>query len=375
MSILGLGNPAIYASGGLGACPDCPDCPDCPPDPVATAVNMLWGPAAAGEWQIDGYPSLGTLNDADNSVAMIFVIPKAGSITKIGVWCSQVTGNPPAYNAGLVTVDATTGLPNTAAYGGATNPTYAFTATGWHWIDLTVPATAVAGESAAVWIWPTASAPDGSNYAKVAYGRVFAGAGGMPRGGRYTTDWTWAHGVPALAVQYATGEVYGVAAAVYDSILFDAADTPDELGCKFIVPTDMVCYGANVGLATNSSNASYTVKLYDAAGTLIASRNVTDEDEMVGGVLTTNHQQVFWTPVTLTAGQTYRLTILGTHATATITPAQLTFESAASLTNNLAIPEGSRWSMTQRTDAGAWTDTAEGLVWMALWINSMTLPG
>lgn len=384
MSILGLGNPPIFASGS-GPCPDCPDCPDCPecpecpPDPVATAVNMLWGPAALGSYPraavgLSGY----ALDDSNDAVAQVFAIPRSGTITKIGVYCTAVTGDPPAYNVGLVTVGASTGIPSTSAYGGSALTTYDFTAGGWVWITLPTPATAVAGESAAVHIWPTGSVPDGSNYATLSNGlMVSGGSAGLPRVPYYSVSWNVAdrEGWTAIAVQYSDGLVAGLPMDNCNTLTFDSADTPDEVGCRFTLPFSANSFGCRLVLCDAASSAPFVVTLYDAADNMLASYTISDEDEANQGGTYPTLIDCHWAEAALTADAVYRLAIKATSGTLTITPSLASFESAASLTNNLTIPEAGRWMQTTRTDGGAWTDTAAGLVWMALWINSMTLPG
>lgn len=384
MSILGLGNPPIFASGS-GPCPDCPDCPDCPecpecpPDPKATAVNMLWGPAALGYWResaagLSGY----ALDDSNDAMAQVFVIPRSGTITKIGMYCTAVTGNPPAYNVGLVTISAATGFPSTSAYGGSALTTYDFTAAGWVWIDLPTPATAVAGEFAAVHIWPPASAPDSSNCASITHYQIVGGGlGGIPRGSNFSTIWHVADrgAWTAFAVQYSDGLVAGLPMDNCNTFAFDSADTPDEVGCRFTLPFAANSFGCRLFLSAVSASAPFTATLYDAAGNTLAVYTVSDEDEICGSGDYPVSIDCHWAVVALTANAVYRLAIKATSGTLTITPALASFESAASLTNNLTIPEAGRWMQTTRTDGGAWTDTNTGLVWMALWINSMTLPG
>lgn len=111
-----------------------------------TAVeNLIFGPAIALNGIYAGDLSAATLNDTNNAEALIIQVPKDGSITKIGLNVFNITGNPPAYNFALTTVDSGTGYPTQTAYGGSSIESEDFTTTGWKWVDLTTPATATKG--------------------------------------------------------------------------------------------------------------------------------------------------------------------------------------------------------------------------------------
>jgi hypothetical protein len=338
-----------------------------------TPVNLVWGPASLGHGSSSGFANY-YLDDADDSVAYVLCVPKDGSIVKVGVCCTAITGNPPAYNVGLVTVDAATGYPTTTAYGGSATETYDFTTTGFVWITLNTPASAQAGDIVAIRVWPTASAPDASNRVGLMGAGIIEPASGIPRGMQFSTVWTVFEGWHAFGVEYATGEIVGIPVTAHFDENFDVADSPDEIAAKLTVPATMVCCGARVSAYAITGNASFVVKLYDGAGTALASRTVSDEDEITGGGTTTVYD-ICWDAVTLSPGTTYRLSIAATHATATIQPHVLVFDLANSKTKNITVPEVTRWSKSKRTNEGEWTDESTKLPWFALLVSSITLPG
>jgi hypothetical protein len=365
-----LGYPPVIAGSGSGPCPECPECPECPPDPKATAVNMLWGPASfkAGYSTVLDYD----LNDADDSLAQVFSIPRAGSITKVGFCCESITGNPPAYNVGLVTIDAA-GEPTTTAHGGSAPSTHDFLGAGWVWVTLATPAAVAAGDICAARVWPTVTAPDVSNCAALYSWSVF-GCSDLytPRIMQFASSWSQANGVTLAALEYATGETLGLPCTSVSMTAYDVADTPDEVGAVFTMPMAATCHGARIMMSLIQTNSSFAIKLYDAADNLLGTKIIADED-LVGDPIARQFD-VFWDGAPLALGGTYRLTVAATHATATIAPMSALFESAASRINNIMLPEAIRWQQTSRTDAGAWTEDSARLPIFSLWLSSITLP-
>ena len=332
-----------------------------------TAINLLWGPGSmpgntgrATTTIIGDY----ALDDADDSVAFIFSLPKAGTVTHIGFCVGSTTGTPPDYYAGLVTVDAA-GLPTTTPYGGSAIATYSPVSTGWVWVELPTPATAVAGDIVAIWVYPTDAPPDAANHVDICNAGVMSGHK-LPRAGTFTTAWSISSSIAPHGIKY-TSDVYGMAVTAFADVSYDVADTPDEVGNLFVLPADMLCSGCTFQLSNVGANASMEMILYNAANDVLTSVVVDDEDKLRGYG---NRVNLYWTPVQLAAATSYRLVLKATHATAIVRPAGLVFESTGAKANGL--PEGTNWQKTQRTDAGAWSETALAVMHMALWISEIT---
>lgn len=334
-----------------------------------TAINTIFGPAQIGPLMYSG--SSYTLDDADDSIGMIFSIPKDGIITDVGVYCALVTGNPPAYNIGLVTVTPSTGAPTSTPYGGSAGATKDFTLAQWEWVTLPTPATAVRGDQVSLRIWPTGTPPDVSNRANFST----TGTGNIvhPSVPNYTTSWTGNNGYPlGWAVRYNDGTVYGFATNIVNTAPEIESDTtPDEIGALFTSPFNMVCVGARIMLLATDPSAPYTVKLYDSLNNVLGTIVVTDED-MYWGAGTLD----FTWPVqiSLIAGQQYRLTITSDSTTLGVTIGNLTFESLASKNNNITLPEVSHWVRTSRTNGGAWSEVTTDYPWFGLFINDISIP-
>jgi hypothetical protein len=331
------------------------------------AVKTLWGPAA-GLGSITGLTAV-SLNDSDNSVACVMIFPKDGTIDAIGVRCTAVTGNPPAYNAGLVTVDAS-GNPTTTNYGGSATETHDFTAAGWVWVTLTTPATAVAGEVAAARFWPTGSPPDGSNFAALLSRGGPTAPDQLPAALEFTTAWARNGFMPFVAARYDDGQIVGGIPIDATAITtnYNSGTTPDEVGNLFSVPFDCTCIGFRFW-SLRVASTSLTCRLLDGAGSTLGS-TVLDADQF-GGVGSMTGIDVYFDPVSLSADTDYRATTEAMEVT-NRTYADWTFPDTGSRN---AFPEGARWQKTSRANGGAFTDDNTNIVLMALHLSDITVAG
>lgn len=333
-----------------------------------TAVKMLWGPGSIGAVNAStGAYSTTALNDADNAVAWIFNVPQDGTISEIGFLVTARNGTPPNYNCGIVTQDSS-GRPTTTAYGGSAITAYSPPSTGWKWVALDTGATAAAGDYAAVHIYPSASAPDGTNNVSVCRDAV-CDIGGTAL--YYATSWSVASPIIAgpFAIKYSTGTIFGVALSSSTGyVTVNSGTTPDEVGCKLTLPAAMTCYGARLFAARTGwgSAAAAQVIIYDGSNNTVASATIGDKDNVDDSDSVT----VFWDAVNLSAATTYRLILKPTVSTnGNIVTPKLTFESTAALA---ALPCGDAWQYTSRADAGAWTDDNVSICPMALFVSDIT---
>ena len=336
---------------------------------MMTAVRTLLGPAGVGQVLPQTVAlSSNNLSDSDNAVAWVFPIPRTGTITDIGFLIATKTGTPPAYNAGLVTVD-TSGRPTTTAYGGSAVTAFTPTAAGWKWVTLSTPATANAGDWAAVHVYPSGTPPDGSNFIAVVYDSIHKYLG---TGMSYGTSWGNATlGSGAMAVKYDDGSIEGTAlASTAVNVAVRSNTSPDEVGCKFTVPAAVTCFGARAQVHTTfGSSATIEIVLYDGSNTVLATGTVGDKDYVDDqGIVS-----VFWAGVSLAATTTYRLVVKPTTTTnGDVNVPKWTFESAAALA---ALPGGDTWQYTSRADAGAWTDDNVSVCPMGLWVSDIDFSG
>ena len=331
---------------------------------IMTAINTVWGPAAIGPLSLRFIATLSgfNLNDADNAAGGVLCLPKNGTITDVGCYVSAVTGILPAYNIGIVTIDAS-GFPTTTAYGGSTSTTITPASTGWKWATLAGNATSVAGDFAAVLIWPTASAPNGSNYATV----IISVIGPAGHTYQYTTAGTVSAGTSLFAVKYDDGTIAGIALSTNTiSSAVTSATTPDEVGCVFTLPAAIPTIGIRTAAASYGTAAAYDFVLYDSSDNVLRSTSVADKDY----IDTSDYIDVYFDGINLIPGATYRITVKPTVGTnGTITPQRYQFESAAA---RAAWPHGDgSWMWTYRTDGGAWTDDELSLGYFGLLVSGI----
>jgi hypothetical protein len=328
-----------------------------------TAVKTVWGPAAIGRANIIS-TALATyaLDDANDAIAWTFCVPRDGTITHVGFLATAITGTPPAYNCGLVTVDSS-GRPTTTAYGGGTNGTVTPSATGWTWVALGANATAVAGNWAAAYLWPSGSAPDVSNNVAVAR-ESLAGAG---VGLNFTTTWNVENNGNLMAVKYNDNSVYGNAlTSVTIGQVITSETTPDEMGCKFTLPANMTVNGIRLGTTGWGASAALEAIIYNEAGTALVTAALSDKDFVDDGV----YFDIYFDPVNLAASTVYRVIIKPTVGTGgNVTMQRYQFESTAA---RESWPPGGSWELTYRTDAGAWTDVSTDLCYIGLHASDIT---
>lgn len=333
-----------------------------------TAVKTIWGPASIN-MPASGFLSGHNLSDADNSVACRMCLPKDGTITDIGLHVISTAGSfPTDYNIGLVTLDSGTGLPTTSAYGGSSVDSFDPTSTGWRWHTLGTPATANAGDLAAVRIWPGATTPTGSNYCTIAYEPYIKVD--LPSMMFYAVSWSSRNGLGLMAVLYDDGSVYGLTGTFPGASAFNSTSTPDEVAAKFTIPADMTCNGVVINMLSTSSNASFDIILYNSGGTALRTISIGDEDLIVLG---TSYQSyhLYFDSLSLVTTETYRLAIKAT-TNINLLPVVYEFDSAGDLTGNLFIPEGANWSYSYRSDLGSWSDDASKLPGFGLIISDIT---
>jgi hypothetical protein len=241
--------------------------------------------------------------------------------------------------------------------------------TGFQWLTLATPATAAAGDLVAVRIWPDSGSTVPTT-AFVTVRRAFrignlGSALGLPHSTEFATAWTKSGALPILTYRYsdgAVGPLPAVSASTVVTSAFTPSTTPDEVGAKFQLPWGAVCRGARVQLdVTTLATSALTIKLYSAADALLASATI---PAATLASTSLSNVDVFWDAVTLTADTDYRLTVLPTAADNT----QLGAFAAVDTDSKAALACGDRWQLTQRTDAGAWTDTALTVPLVGLWL-------
>lgn len=339
---------------------------------VITLSPTLWGPLN----KISCSDTAATmtsysLDSGGKLVAANIIVPKTGTIDKIWVNITSRVGTPPAYNIGIFTVDSISHA-TTTLFGGSAAESVTFAGTGGAWYTLSTPAAVVANDVVAAKIYAGGVAPDGSNYVGVC--RHASGTAWSIYRLFHVSNYTgasWAQDpyFGGLGLQYNDGEIL-LPAVISHGTAIQSDTSPDEVGCLFTVPMTCTCIGAAwVSHHSNMGTVDATITLY-AGSTPIATVSYDNSKDS----LPLNNQagrEVIWdTPVVLSPGTTYRLTVTATTATYDILMTTWTLND---LISRYWFEEGLRWYLTERTNGGAWTDTTTKIAGMGLILSSVTL--
>lgn len=144
-----------------------------------------------------------------------------------------------------------------------------------------------------------------------------------------------------------SGIIAAGSASNYAYVTGNVDSDPDEWGVKFVAPAT----GKIGGIAWwgRSGTGNDVVTLYDSGDNVLQAFTIlrADENPHLGYI---NRRTWFDTPISVTAGATYRITLLP-GGDGFLSYRDYGAEAAA------AIVGGSNFVFTHRTDLGAWTDT------------------
>jgi hypothetical protein len=332
-------------------------------------------PFAWGELETPFFPGTvaNTVLDANSeATAFVFQAPKTGTIDRVGFRTATVTTGD-TVTVSLQAVDASTGNPTGTLFGTNTSGTQVISASDdnvWFEVTLTAGASVTRGDVLALVVALPSSGstgnmqitraqtpfltqfPYGSNFTGGSWAKTTQGAG---CGALRYSDTTWPYTLGMFPIASGNGP-FG------QSNSFSSSSTPDERGSKITMPFPCKVTGS-WARASGTTAGDFTMKLYDASNTLLASKTFDgDYNPVAGGVV----WYLFDTEVTLAAGDVVRITKLPTTTTAT-TIQDMTYPTGLAS----ASPLGATHVHTFRTDAGSWTDVTDkstlcGLILSAL---------
>lgn len=337
----------------------------------ATLGPIQDGSIYSSDQFISNYP----LDDSNDAFGWSFCIPKTGTITDVGFLAYQLSGTPPEYKAGITTITTVSGWPTQTPYGSSAIKAFTPTVSGWTWITLDTPASAILGEYAAVHVFPSTVAPTVANNLKVARNTIHLGYGpfGFPKLNQFTTTWAnldWGYGY--FAIKYDTNDIYGYPIRTPLSIPISSTTSPDEIGCKFTLPFDVNCTGPSIVIYTANMDANISIILYDSNDTVLGSINFSDLDIIKSNNTDILKTDLKWSsPVTLTKDTVYRVVIKPNSSTS-LNVCGLRFDTANDKDNNM-FNHLSRWDRTQRTDGGSWTDIDTDVMSLGIIIDSISV--
>ncbi|MBI3983851.1 hypothetical protein HY346_00975 [Candidatus Microgenomates bacterium] len=198
-------------------------------------------------------------------------------------------------------------------------------------------------------------------------GVVQQSIGGFPYPDQFTTAWTKIAGRPVVALKYNDGtyeliEATSLPLSALNSTAFNSGSTPDERGniLQFPFPVKVSGFWVRVDLDGDAD-----VVLYDSDGTTALATSSLDTNVRASAVGHTLFRY-FSSDVSLSKDTTYRLVLKPTSVTS-VTLYDFDVNAAAIMD---AVEGGQNWHHTQRTDAGAWSQTTTKRNMMGLLVTS-----
>ena len=304
----------------------------------------------------------------DDGVACIMRAPGDGSgftIRSIGFRVSAVATTSEETVA-IETVSSTSGFPSGSLWAAGTSATTSVSALGWHEVTLGSDAVIAAGDYFAVTVRNPAAS--GGNITVV---RNIGGdlANTFPYCATFAGTGSWSKTAGALSAFYVgnnTGVgikgLYNAPIMTTNNVNTNSGTTPDEVGNVFQFNNPVKL--SAVAFAVRLLSASATLMIYDASDTVLASSTWN-----LNNAFSTQGASIYWqlaTPLTLTANSNYRVTIQSVSASNIVA----TSYPYNSTTTRSVHEYADTFMMTQRTDAGAWTNITTSTYAAHLYISS-----
>lgn len=345
--------------------------------------------AVSGLYLPNLYDALGILN-ANNSnfqakvidasaekVAFIFNVPKTGTLNGIGFRLGTVTTGD-TLKASFQDVDATTGNPDgtadqfrTVVIAGTDDD---------KWIDVdSSPSLGLMTSDGTDTGTKRSVTRDDLLSIVIEFNSFVAGNMEIQTlGGNSAADNThyvdhftaaWAkdaNASPIFALKYSDGTyayISGCFPAKDSNVVgVNTGSTPDEVALYFQVPFSCKVNGAAIGVDLDEAA---DVVLYDSDGTTVLASKSLDADLRANTIRVPHECQL--TETTLLANTNYRLAIKPT----TVTNISVPFidVAAQAIFDQMSGGQNMHWS--QRTDAGAWSQTTTRRPWMAIRISAL----
>lgn len=294
------------------------------------------------------------IDSAPEEVDMVFQIPKTGTISKIWFRTGVVTTGD-TLKVGIYTVDPATGLATTTAYGGMVAGTVLLVASTDN--NKAIPVTLGTACSATKGDPPVAVRIQYNSYVAGNLNiQLMAGGGGTAQIFPYicvdqgsglgkTTSWT-----PLLLLEYSDGTFPCVVGAYpwvtgLATTSIHLNSTPDELALRFSIPVPSRLSGFSVhgGQGNDADFVCYgdTTVTLSHDGEFVSTTAARSQDYSMSGP-------------TLAANTVHRMAVKATEATNTVSVVVGEVPSAAAME---AADGGAEFYLSERNDAGTWTDT------------------
>lgn len=295
-----------------------------------------------------------TLDAGGEKLGCLFQAPKTGSIHKIG-WRTRTVRTGATLDVRVETINAS-GQPSGTLWGTNTNASVVV-GNGdddtWFLTTLTADASVNRGDFVAVVFVNPSISPGDLDLA----GINPPSRGHFPSFKTFSVSWVDGSGInPVLGIEYSDGTYspipYMMPVKTIATPSIDSGTTPDEAGMKFSLPFQARARGFWVS-CSQPTDGDYTVRLYNAADSVIASLLVDTDKTSIkseGAIFT----GFFTATALIQKNRTYRLTILPATTFATDqTLSTIQVDTAAILDQ---FSGGQNFHYTQRTDGGSWSN-------------------
>lgn len=328
-----------------------------------------------------------TFNAATDEGGPIFKAHATHTITKLCLHhLARDTGDPGAHTIALQGVSAASpAIPDgsTKSSGNASctvNPP-ATTADDGKYLCCTMTSSyaATIGEDLAMTI-SCASGCDASNRSTWAFA-TNNNFGRNPAPYAYRKDdgaaATFSNRGPMYAYVDSDGRAWGNPVAVQDISTFNSSSTPDEKGTVFVIPATQCATRTLIGFSAlmKLPIAATSARAHVYTGTTSLGYANIDGDMIYEGNGANEHYPstfYFNAPISITCGSTYRLTVQAQDATSAVGVFNYSCTSAEVCSATFG---GASWYYTERTDAGAFSDTATKKVPVSLIFSDSTVSG
>lgn len=306
------------------------------------------------------------LDAADEKAAWIVQAPKTGNISKVGFRTAVVTTGA-TVDVRVETVSTTTGDPTGTLFAANTNASQVILSTDdslWFLTTLTASAAVTKGDFLAVVIVNPSASPGNMNIA-----RFQDDAGNdFPYADLFTTVWSKSQQAPVGAFEYDDGS-YEPFVAFWPfkdvgTVSANSGSTPDEAGLYFSFPFPVRVTGLT-SWSSSASGASPTFKLYDSDGSTVLN-SISPDDNISVSTSTEYRVYYFNSTHSLLANTFYRLTMAPGNTT-NVAVGYFDTNTAAQMD---AASGGQNFHWTQRTDAGAWSETTTRRPFISLIIDA-----
>ncbi len=313
-----------------------------------------------------------TLDATTDDFGWVWESDGSYTITGFRYRVAGITGTPGTLRASAQSVSNTTGL-GTGTILGATSNGYQDiashgTAGTFKTVTFGEPVSVTRGQRIAFMIKPQAVGTwDGSNLITVSPTVTGVETVRTPYPIANATKTTPA--VPLLVIDTTSGPI-GFPVETLPTINLTQTGTPDEVGIKVTIPAFSSINtfdGVNLAFSVTAGR-TFDLVVYDNADSVVDTATY-DTDYLSAGAGTSILR--FSTLLTLTPGSSYRIVIkAGSGASSIGTLYALTIPASGDMA---ALCPGATIQRTERTDAGAWTDTPTGLILMQLRYAGMTV--